>query len=164
MRGQTPLRAVPDRRNYELCSSSLSSLLSVVPRLRATRKRDEWNAPQPLETAISLTDGAAASQAEIGSFYNSSSPRAGTHAGTSSESIWCVADAGPPRSGGPPIWCATAYAPPHRGRPRSARTRNSAYHQQLPTFLYPPASRGRKWNWNLQIPLLGNTVNYVGQS
>ena len=81
-RGQAPLRAVPDKRNYEHCSSSLSSLLSLVPRLRATRKRDELDAPQPLETAISLTDDAAASQAEIGSFYNSSSPRAGTHAGT----------------------------------------------------------------------------------
>ena len=68
-RGQTPLRAVPDKRNYEHCSSSLSSLLSVEPRHRATRKRDELDAPPPPENTISLTDGAAASQAEIGSFY-----------------------------------------------------------------------------------------------
>ena len=48
-------------------------LLSYPP---ASRGR-EWNFPIPL------------------------SPRAGTHAGTSSENNWYVADAGPPRSGGP---------------------------------------------------------------
>ena len=86
-------------------------------------------------------------------FSNSSFSACGTHAGTSSENNWYVADAGPPRSGGPPACCAAAYAPPNRahgcpdrGRrvvgPRRARRRTDDC--PLPKNRVSPSPKKRK--------------------